>query len=528
VLSIAHLSDSERMFFVTTLLNEVVAWMRSQSGSRSLRAILYMDEVFGYAPPSANPPSKQPLLTLLKQARAFGLGVVLASQNPVDLDYKALANAGTWFLGRMQTERDRERVLAGLDTVATTSGARVDRGWMQRVLAGLESRRFLLNNVHEDGPVLFDTRWVLSYLGGPLTRQQIQRLTAGRQADPVAGAVVPATAKAVAKAAPRPATAPSERPHAPPGVDERFLPVTVPAPPDARLVYRPAVWAEAGLHYANARAKVDAWSTAHFLAPSPKGSGSPWGGAQEIDGSALTPAAAAGATGWTAPPAALAAPKTRARWSKMLGSHLYRERPLVLWTCKNPKGVSDPDETEGQFRGRMAELARDDRDLQIEKLRARYTSKLARIEERIRKAEQKIEREKGQVTDRKLATAVSVGSTLLGALFGRKLGSAGTVSRAGTAARSAGRIAKEKADVDRARAELATAQERLVAMEEELAAKLADLDEVTAAEFELDELLVRVRKSDTSVEALGLAWTPWWVDAGGVATPAFAADGTTA
>ncbi len=107
IVSIAHLSDSERMFFVTLLLNEVVAWMRTQSGTSSLRAILYMDEVFGYFPPTANPPSKKPMLTLLKQARAFGLGVVLATQNPVDLDYKGLSNAGTWFLGRLQTERDK-------------------------------------------------------------------------------------------------------------------------------------------------------------------------------------------------------------------------------------------------------------------------------------------------------------------------------------------------------------------------------------------------------------------------------------
>jgi hypothetical protein len=181
IISIAHLSDAERMFFVTILLNEVVTWMRSQPGTSSLRAILYMDEVFGYFPPTANPPSKRPMLTLLKQARAYGLGVVLATQNPVDLDYKGLSNAGTWFLGRLQTERDKARVLEGLEGASAAAGQRFDRAAMEQTLAGLGRRVFLMNNVHDDTPVVFQTRWTLSYLRGPLTRQQIQQLTAARK-----------------------------------------------------------------------------------------------------------------------------------------------------------------------------------------------------------------------------------------------------------------------------------------------------------------------------------------------------------
>ncbi|MFH1922894.1 MAG: ATP-binding protein, partial [Planctomycetota bacterium] len=176
IVSIAHLSESERMFFVTILLNEVLAWVRSQPGTSSLRALLYMDEVFGYFPPVANPPSKKPMLTLLKQARAYGLGVVLATQNPVDLDYKGLSNTGTWFLGRLQTERDKARVLEGLEGASVQAGATFNRQEMEATLAGLGNRVFLMNNVHEDRPVVFQTRWVLSYLRGPLTRQQIRRL----------------------------------------------------------------------------------------------------------------------------------------------------------------------------------------------------------------------------------------------------------------------------------------------------------------------------------------------------------------
>ena len=182
ILSIAHLNDDERMFFVTILLGEVLAWMRSQPGTSSLRALLYMDEVFGYFPPVANPPSKKPMLTLLKQARAFGLGVVLSTQNPVDLDYKGLSNAGTWFLGRLQTERDKRRVLEGLEGASAQAGSSFNKQKMEATLAGLGSRVFLMNNVHDDEPVVFHTRWALSYLRGPLTRSQIGLLMAEHKA----------------------------------------------------------------------------------------------------------------------------------------------------------------------------------------------------------------------------------------------------------------------------------------------------------------------------------------------------------
>lgn len=184
ILSIAHLNDAERMFFVTILLNEILSWMRAQPGTSNLRAILYMDEVFGYFPPTANPPSKQPMLTLMKQARAYGLGVVLATQNPVDLDYKGLANAGTWFLGRLQTERDKLRVLEGLEGASIETGTLFNRQEMDTILSGLRNRVFLVNNVHANGPILMHTRWAMSYLRGPLTRDQIRTLMKNRKDTP--------------------------------------------------------------------------------------------------------------------------------------------------------------------------------------------------------------------------------------------------------------------------------------------------------------------------------------------------------
>ena len=230
IMSIAHLSDNERMFFVTILLNEVLAWIRTQPGTSSLRAILYMDEIFGYFPPTANPPSKVPMLTLLKQARAFGLGVVLATQNPVDLDYKGLSNAGTWFLGRLQTQRDKDRVLEGLEGASTVAGHAFDRKKMDEILSGLGNRVFVMNNVHEDKPVVFQTRWALSYLRGPLTREQIQTLMAPRKQALTPRNCVHSTSIVVACLATvdhqlgRPSSSGSARPVMPPDVPEFFVP----------------------------------------------------------------------------------------------------------------------------------------------------------------------------------------------------------------------------------------------------------------------------------------------------------------
>src|ERR1044072_216322 len=224
IFSIAHLSDAERMFFVSLLLNQVLGWMRTQSGTSSLRAILYMDEIFGYFPPVANPPSKLPLLTLLKQGRAFGLGIVLATQNPVDLDYQGLANAGTRFIGRLQTERDKARVLEALEGIAAGTGQKFDRQGMEQVLAGLSNRIFLLNNIHEDGPEVFESRWAMSYLRGPLTRKQIKSLM-----DPLKGqsatAPVSVTEPAKPSAPPPSSTAQNQRPVLPPEVTQYFIPV---------------------------------------------------------------------------------------------------------------------------------------------------------------------------------------------------------------------------------------------------------------------------------------------------------------
>jgi hypothetical protein len=240
VMSIAHLDDASRMFFVSMLLSEIIAWMRSQPGTSSLRAILYMDEIFGFMPPVANPPSKALFLTLLKQARAYGLGLVLATQNPVDLDYKGLSNTGTWFIGRLQTARDKARVMEGLEGA---SEGDFDKQAMERTLAGLGKRRFLLHNVHEDAAVVFGTRWVMSYLAGPLTRDHIRLLM------DKARKALAATAAGPAK---RKQTSSADVPALPPAVEQVFIPANT-----EDITYYPRLVGAAEFVFSSARYHVE-------------------------------------------------------------------------------------------------------------------------------------------------------------------------------------------------------------------------------------------------------------------------------
>jgi hypothetical protein len=509
VLSIAHLSDGERMFFVTLLLSELVAWMRAQSGTQSLRALLYMDEIFGYFPPSANPPSKPPMLTLLKQARAYGVGVLLATQNPVDLDYKGLANTGTWFLGRLQTERDKLRVLEGLEGAQAATGRAFDRDALERTLAGLGSRKFLMHNVHDDAPTLFESRWALSYLRGPLTRDQIRKLTQAQGAATAApnAAVVGATPTATPPAA---AFAAAPRPTLPSGIEERFASPPVGGTGGA-LVYEPALFATASAHYVHAPAELDAWQTLALAAPLVEESAaSPWDALQELAAKPALAAAPEPSAAFAPLPAAAQRPPSYARWSKMLESRLFQSRPLTLYECKALKAWSRPGESLGDFRARLRDRMHQSRDLELEKLREKWAPKLAALQERRRRTQQRAEREKDDYSSKKLETAVSLGASLMGALLGRKLASATNVGRAASVARSLSRAAREREDIARAEESAEAVGAQLKEMEAQLQAELDALRSGASdvAQLEIGEVRVAPRKGDLSVDSLVLLWLP--------------------
>jgi hypothetical protein len=532
IFSISHLGDAERMFFVSLLLNQVVGWMRAQGGTTSLRAIVYMDEIAGYFPPVANPPSKAPLLTLLKQGRAFGLGVVLATQNPVDLDYKGLANAGTWFLGRLQTERDKARVLEGLEGAAASAGGVFDRGKMEQTLAGLGSRIFLMNNVHEDQPVVFETRWALSYLRGPLGRQEIKRLM-----DPIKSArtkqPAPSTQSMPAdqstqsrQSDPSPQSEPSRQSAGaaavlPPGIDQYFLPVRGQAPAGAHLVYSPVLLGVAAVRFADAKTNVDAAQTVTVTtpvcdAPVPVD----WNAAAEsaFGPSDLERKAGAGAAFDPLPSSASKA-KSYDAWTKSFGTWVYGAKKLELFRSADPPLVSQPGETEGQFRVRLQQAARESRDAAVEQLRQQYAPEIASLQERLRRAQAAEEREASQASAAKLQTAISFGATLLGAFMGRKAVSMSTIGRATTAARGVGRSMKEAEDVKRAAESVASVQQQIDALEAELREQTASVESKMAS-APLEPLTVAPKKTGIAVQLVALTWVPFWDNGRGGRTEA--------
>ena len=406
-MSIAHLGDAERMFFVSLLLNQMVSWMRTQTGTSSLRAILYMDEIAGYFPPVANPPSKPPLLTLLKQGRAFGLGVVLATQNPVDLDYKGLANTGTWFLGRLQTERDKARVLEGLEGAASGT---LDRAEADRILSALGKRVFLLHNVHEKAPVVFQTRWTLSYLRGPLSRDQIRALTAGRgaTASPPAQPAAPGPGRPAARAAVAPAAA-DRAPVVPPGIQQVFVPDTSNEPP----VYTPVVVGAARVSFADAKLGIDASRDVAYAAPIGEGAVAvDWARSSSLDvpADALQREPRPGASFLPAPAPALAV-KNYPLWQKAFAQYVSQAEKIELFRHAPSKLASSAGESERDFRIRLKDALRAERDEAVEAVRQKYAPRQAALAEKLRKAQAAVEREQEQASQQKLQTAVSVGAT---------------------------------------------------------------------------------------------------------------------
>ncbi|TKB90622.1 MAG: ATP-binding protein [Nitrospira sp.] len=516
IFSIAHLNDAERMFFVTLLLSQMVGWMRAQSGTTSLRALLYMDEIFGYFPPVSNPPSKLPLMTLLKQARAFGLGVVLATQNPVDLDYKGLANTGTWFIGRLQTERDKARVLEGLEGASSSAGKKFDRGRMEQTLAGLGNRIFLMNNVHEDEPVVFETRWCLSYLRGPLTRTQIKQLM-----DPVRRET--SGTKSSASNASR-FTLHASRPMLPPDVPQHFVPLRGSKPEGSELVYAPMLLGSSQIRFSDSKSGIDSTQDVTILAPIADG-------AVAVDWDKATTAELAvadlerdpeeGAQFLTLPASAGKA-KSYSDWSKDFGGWLFRTQKVELFKSPTTKGVSKPGESERDFRVRLQQDGREQRDKGVETLRQKYGSKMTTLQDRIRRAELAKEKQQAESRSSQVQAAISVGASILGAFMGRKTISATNIGRATTAVRSAGRVMKESQDVGAAEENVATLQQQLADLETQFK---SESDALAAATDPLNEKLdivsIKPTKANIAVKVVALTWTPYWRDSKGVLTQAW-------
>ncbi|MBN1856591.1 MAG: ATP-binding protein [Dehalococcoidia bacterium] len=522
IVSIAHLSEAERMFFVSLLLNEIVGWVRSQSGTTSLRAILYMDEIYGFFPPVENPPSKKPLLTLLKQARAHGLGVVLSTQNPVDLDYKGLANTGTWFIGRLQTERDKARVIQGLEGASTAAGTGFSRPNTERLISGLGSRIFLLHNVHQEATQVFESRWAMSYLRGPMTRTQIKRLTSELRAQQPLERVVDSRSPLSHTTFSRSAESTGVvRPVLPPSVPEYFAPVRG-LPKAAKLWYQPVILAAAQLVFVDRRSGVQLERDLTSIVE-------PIDGPLSVDWSRsvlldlpveeMEKEPIPGALFAAVPPAASSA-RNYVAWKREATTWMYRSQTAEVLYSPKMKQVSKPGESERDFRLRVVQFGREKRDEETERLREKYDKRMSSLQDRILKAEQAVEREQDQEKQQKMQTAISLGAGLLGSFLG---GGRSSIGRMTTAARGASRSRKEKQDIERAKESLEALKEKLAQLEADFGSDKEQL----AAEFDstnepFERKSIRPLKKDIHVQLLALCWLPFWQDsADAVRTPAY-------
>jgi len=529
---IAHLSDGERMFFVTLLFNAIEGWMRTQSGSSSLRAIIYFDEIQGFLPPIAMPSSKPPMLRMLKQARAFGVGMLLATQNPVDLDYKGLANTGTWFLGRLQTDQDKQRLLDGLQGAAPG----IDRKEYDRMLSGLGKRVFLLHNVHAKKPVVFQTRWAMNYLPGPLTREQIPALNAlvGAKAAPAAAAVVRPSGSAPVPTATPTAAAAAGRPVVPSGVSEFFLPNNLTlaeaaraagnpqaaAQAAAKMIYRPAIVAQAQARILDRKNGIDLQipRCAIVMQPDPRGV-IRW---DDFVAASLDPAQL-GSTGVQAAFAALEPPlsngKMMAALQKDFLDWVYRSAKLAVRSNSAVKLTAGPDESEEQFRRRCQEVADRAKSDDLAKLELTFAKKIDAARGKLSREELELDQDKADLSARKTEEAVSGLSTVIGVLgrgvkgIPRALGS----SRLSSPLTKRRLTQTAKADVDESVQAIGSLKLQLESLEAEKAqAAGAIAAKWDAAAGEISATSLTPLKKDVYVDLFGVAWMPFYqVSVGG-------------
>jgi hypothetical protein len=533
VIYIAHLPDAERMFIVTLLFSAMETWMRTQTGTDSLRSILYFDEIYGYLPPTANPPSKQPMLRMLKQARAFGVGLVLVTQNPVDVDYKGLSNAGTWFIGKLQTDQDKQRLLDGLEG----AGSGLDRQAYDQMISKLGKRAFLLHNVHEKQPQVFQTRWAMNYLTGPLTRAQIPALNqlAGAEVTPATGLVTPARAVQTAQsAAPVAPTSPIPmpepegpslpgsvtRPAVPARVGEYFLPNNLTLsqaakldrrelPPDAKplgLLYRPALLAQAEIRFLNRKYNLNHEMKRTALVHEPdEGGFVRWDEflIEPVDDRALERSAAPQARF-----ASLDSPLSDPRAMKSMETDFqdwgYRTAEVAVHANEPLKVYAGPEVSEAEFRQMCAEAARKGRDAEVKKISATFERKIDALEKKLSREERELSEDQSELSQRKMEEMGTHLENVAG-LFGL-----GRKKRLTTSLSKRRMTDQAKSDVEESIDAIEEFKEDIVELETDAKEALEEInDKWGEIANEVSEIPIKPFKKDVLISLIGVAWFPY-------------------
>jgi hypothetical protein len=520
VFYIAHLSDAERMFFVTLLYSAVETWMRSQAGSTSLRALICFDEIFGFLPPVANPPSKLSMLRMLKQARAFGVGQILATQNPVDVDYKALSNAGTWFIGRLQTDQDKQRLLDGLEGAADEG---LDRKIYDKMISNLQKREFLLHNVHEKKPQVFFTRWAMNYLAGPLTRTHIPAL------NKLVGAETPAGSKKSAEGVPVPVSAPEKkgrvkssgsttRPNVPSEVDEYFLPINLTLGQAAEntqidqsvspeLLYKPVLLSQASIRFLQRKYDLDYDKIVTAVVSTPDERGSVrW---EEYLTDKIDPAALDARPNPNAAFLRLDAPLSQGKVLKGISSDFadwiyHRISVTVLGNQELEAFISPPKGKEDLLKI-LDEVAEEREEEEIDKIKAKYKTKIASVQKKLANEKRELSEDEDEFKQRKLEELGTGIENVIGLFTGSR-------RRVTTSLTKRRMTSKAKADVEESEDKIIAFEKELADLSLEIEKEIKKIDDKWELNnIEIEEIKVPPFKKDILMDLFGVAWMPYYV-----------------
>lgn len=493
IFSIAHLNDSQRMFFVSLLLNQMVSWMRRQEGTTSLKALLYMDEIFGYFPPNSNPPSKQPMLTLLKQARSFGVGIILSTQNPVDIDYKGLANIGTWFIGRLQTKQDKEKVIDGLSSAVE---GKIDKNKMENLLSNLEKRTFIMKNINEDGIKIFQTRWTLSYLKGPITKEQIKFLMANKNINSISK---PETQKIKIEITNRQNSPKALIPNI---LEQKYLYTSQ----NEKFYLQGYLVFKCSVHFSDTAKNIDLTNELNYRFYLQKETSNVnFEEIEEFKENSFETNERVNSNYYETP-IFIQNEKELKQIQKDFTDFIYRNSKLSLFKNEELKIISKQNESLTNFKIRIQDRLNEKIDEQIESLQEKFSKTNDSIDDKLNKLFDKLGKEQLQASTTTTDTIISIGTSLLGAFFGKST-TASTLGKVASSARGATKILKEKSDVKYVESEI----QQLQIEKEELQKTLEDEIEKINTEnkisnFQIEEIFIKPKRTDIYNIKLEILW----------------------
>ena len=489
IFSISHLNDNERMFFVTILLNAYINWMRAQRGSSILKSILYMDEIFGFFPPTKNPPSKEPMLLLLKQARAFGTGVILSTQNPVDIDYKGLSNIGTWFIGKLQTKQDINKVLDGVAAKSNLS-----KNEISKEIATLKERHFFLKNVHVEQTSEFYTRWVLSYLKGPMSKNDIKRLMKDKKES---------LKEDIDLTTPKTAKNTNKKMILSDAIKEYFNDSNI----NSGEPFYPYMYGVVELRFYNLKRDIDTAEKLYLkLELRDDLTSIDWSQSIEEEKPEFTSKPNNNAS-YAPLPSIITNARNLNSWEKELSNFIYNTKRLKLYSCKALKMESNLGQSRQDFILEVQDVLNQKRDEKIEKIKSQFQNRYDRLEDKLQRLIFRLEKEEAEVKSKTTDTFISIGMTVLGAIFGRKAISASTISRGASAIRKGKGILKEKNDVKNTQLLIDNVNEDMKQLEYDLNNEIKKIEEtLDISNYEIGDIAIKPRRSDVSIKDIAILW----------------------